>query len=124
MVGGPMPSRLLPSAAHECQIVEEDAALAPTAEAALRAAGAPQVRFVEGPLTGGWPADAPFDVILPNELGGQLKPQGRLAAIFGSGPAGKAIVYRRIEGRLVGRPVFDAAAPVLPGFAAPAAFVF
>jgi len=112
--------------------LEEDAALAPTAEAALRAAGAPQVRFVEGPLTGGWPADAPFDIILfqgttevvPNELGGQLKPQGRLAAIFGSGPAGKAMIYRRIEGRLVGRPVFGAAAPVLPGFAAPVAFVF
>jgi protein-L-isoaspartate(D-aspartate) O-methyltransferase len=112
--------------------LEEDAALALTAEAALSAAGAPQVRFVEGPLTGGWPADAPFDVVLfegttevvPNELGGQLKPQGRLAAIFGSGPAGKAMIYRRIEGRLVGRPVFDAAGPVLPGFAAAAAFVF
>lgn len=112
--------------------LEEDTALARTAEAALSAAGAPLVRFVESPLTAGWPADAPFDVILfegatevvPNELGRQLKPQGRLAAIFGSGPAGKAMIYRRIEGKLVGRPVFDAAAPVLPGFAALPAFVF
>jgi protein-L-isoaspartate(D-aspartate) O-methyltransferase len=112
--------------------LEEDAALARPAEAALAAAGVRQVRFVEGPLPAGWPAGAPFDVILfegatevvPNELGDQLKPDGRLAAIFGSGPAGKAIIYRRIEGRLVGRPAFDAAAPVLPGFAAPAAFVF
>jgi protein-L-isoaspartate(D-aspartate) O-methyltransferase len=112
--------------------LEEDTALARTAEAALSAAGAPLVRFVESPLTAGWPADAPFDVILfegatevgPNELGSQLKPQGRLAAIFGSGPAGKAMIYRRIEGKLVGRPVFDAAAPVLPGFAALPAFVF
>jgi protein-L-isoaspartate(D-aspartate) O-methyltransferase len=112
--------------------LEEDAALARSAEAALAAAGTRQVRFVEGPLPAGWPAEAPFDVILfegatevvPNELAGQLKPHGRLAAIFGGGPAGKAMIYRRIEGQLVGRPAFDAAAPVLPGFAAPAAFVF
>jgi hypothetical protein len=37
---------------------------------------------------------------------------------------GKAMIYRRIEDHLVGRPVFDAAAPVLPGFVAPPAFVF
>jgi protein-L-isoaspartate(D-aspartate) O-methyltransferase len=112
--------------------LEEDAALARPAEAALAAAGTRQVRFVEGPLVAGWPAEAPFDVILfegatevvPNELGGELKPVGRLAAIFGAGPAGKAMIYRRIEGRLVGRPAFDAAAPVLPGFAAAVAFVF
>jgi protein-L-isoaspartate(D-aspartate) O-methyltransferase len=112
--------------------LEEDATLARLAEAALSAAGARRARFVEGPLTAGWPAEAPFDVILfdgatevvPNELGGQLKPQGRLTAVFGSGPAGKAMIYRRIEDQLVGRPVFDAAAPVLPGFAALPAFVF
>jgi hypothetical protein len=34
------------------------------------------------------------------------------------------MLYRLTEGRLVGRPIFDAAAPVLPGFAAPEAFVF
>lgn len=112
--------------------LEEDTALARLAETALATAAAPQVQFVEGPLPAGWPAAAPFDVILfegatevvPNELGAQLKPEGRLAAIFGGGPAGKAMVYRRIEGRLAGRAAFDAAAPVLPGFAAPAAFVF
>jgi hypothetical protein len=34
------------------------------------------------------------------------------------------MIYRQIEGQLAGRPVFDAAAPVLPGFVAPLAFVF
>jgi hypothetical protein len=34
------------------------------------------------------------------------------------------MIYRPIEGKLVGRPVFDAAEPVLPGFAAPPSFVF
>jgi hypothetical protein len=34
------------------------------------------------------------------------------------------MIYRPIEGHLVGRPIFDAAAPWLPGFAAPPVFVF
>jgi protein-L-isoaspartate(D-aspartate) O-methyltransferase len=83
-------------------------------------------------LTAGWPAAAPYDLILvdgaievvPDAFGCQLKPNGRLAAVFGRGPAAKAMIYRPIEERLVGRPIFDAAAPLLPGFAAPPAFVF
>jgi len=34
------------------------------------------------------------------------------------------MIYRLVEGQLVGRSIFDAAAPVLPGFAAAQAFVF
>jgi protein-L-isoaspartate(D-aspartate) O-methyltransferase len=47
-----------------------------------------------------------------------------MACVFGRAPIGKAMIYRMIEGHLVGRPIFDAAAPVLPGFAATPAFVF
>ncbi|MGA7789214.1 MAG: protein-L-isoaspartate O-methyltransferase [Xanthobacteraceae bacterium] len=112
--------------------LEEDTALAAMAEAALRAAGATNVTIAKGPLTGGYPAAAPYDIIFlngatevaPEVLGRQLKPGGRLACIFGGGPAGKATIYRMVEGRLVGRPIFDAAALVLPGFVAPPAFVF
>ena len=112
--------------------LEEDADLAQRAEAALAGAGAGQVTLVRGPLTAGWPAAAPYDLILldgaievaPDALGRQLTPNGRLAAIFGRGPAAKAMIYRSIEGHLIGRPIFDAAAPPLPGFAAPPAFVF
>jgi protein-L-isoaspartate(D-aspartate) O-methyltransferase len=112
--------------------LEEDADLAQRAEAALAATGASQVTLVRGPLTAGWPAAAPYDLILldgaievaPDALGRQLKPNGRLATIFGRGPATKAMIFRPIEGHLVGRPIFDAAAPPLPGFAAPPAFVF
>jgi protein-L-isoaspartate(D-aspartate) O-methyltransferase len=112
--------------------LEEDADLAQRAEAALAGAGAGQVTLVRGPLTAGWPAAAPYDLILldgaievaPDALGRQLKPNGRLAAVFGRGPAAKAMIYRSIEGHLIGRPIFDAAAPPLPGFAAPPAFVF
>ena len=112
--------------------LEEDADLAQRAKAALAGAGAGQVTLVRGPLTAGWPAAAPYDLILldgaievaPDALGRQLKPNGRLAAVFGRGPAAKAMIYRSIEGHLIGRPIFDAAAPPLPGFAAPLAFVF
>jgi len=62
--------------------------------------------------------------IVPETLGRQLKPTGRLACIFGHAPASKAMLYRMVEGQLVGRPIFDAGAPVLPGFVAPPAFVF
>jgi protein-L-isoaspartate(D-aspartate) O-methyltransferase len=47
-----------------------------------------------------------------------------MACVLGRAQAGKAMIYRMIEGHLVGRPIFDAAAPVLPGFAATPAFVF
>ncbi len=112
--------------------LEEDAGLARRANEALAAAGATGVRVVTGALTQGWPAAAPFDFILldgateiaPEQLGRQLKPDGRLACVLGRGPTGKAMMYRLVEGRLVGRPIFDAAAPVLPGFVAPPAFVF
>jgi hypothetical protein len=34
------------------------------------------------------------------------------------------MLYRLIDGNLSGRPVFDASAPLLPGFNKPPAFVF
>jgi protein-L-isoaspartate(D-aspartate) O-methyltransferase len=112
--------------------LEEDAVLASQAKAALAAVGVSGVTVVTGPLNAGWPGAAPYDVIfvngaaeiVPEAFGSQLKPDGRLACIFGRAPATKAMIYRISEGRLVGRPAFDAAAPVLPGFVAPPAFVF
>ena len=112
--------------------LEVDADLARQAKANLAAVGADKVEVVVGPLAAGWPAGAPYDVILlngatevtPETLGRQLKPDGRLLCVHGGSPASKAVVYYPAEGRLVGRPAFDAAAPVLPGFAAEPAFVF
>jgi len=112
--------------------LEEDAELARQAKAALAAVGAARIEVVVGPLTAGWPPEAPYDVILlngaaeiaPEALGRQLKPDGRLVAVYGRPPAAKGMIYHTIEGRLVGRPIFDAAARVLPGFVAPPTFVF
>ena len=113
--------------------LEEDATLARRAQEALSAGrGAANVTVAIGPLTAGWPAAAPYDLILldgateiaPEVLGRQLKPEGRMACVLGRAQAGKAMIYRMIEGHLVGRPIFDAAAPLLPGFAATPTFVF
>jgi protein-L-isoaspartate(D-aspartate) O-methyltransferase len=112
--------------------LEEDADLARQAKEALPAVGASNVQVVVAPLIGGWPRGAPYDAIflegsteiVPEVLGRQLKPDGRLLGVCGKGPATKATIYHVIEGQLVGRPIFDAAAPLLPGFKAPPAFVF
>jgi protein-L-isoaspartate(D-aspartate) O-methyltransferase len=112
--------------------LEEDADLPAAAKTALAASGVANAEIVIGSLTAGWATAAPYDVILlegaaevvPQMLGRQLKPEGRLVGVGGRPPAAKAMIYRVIEGSLVGRPVFDAAAVLLPGFSAPPSFVF
>jgi protein-L-isoaspartate(D-aspartate) O-methyltransferase len=44
--------------------------------------------------------------------------------VVGSGPVGKATLFQSVNGELGGRVLFDAMAPVLPGFARAPAFVF
>jgi protein-L-isoaspartate(D-aspartate) O-methyltransferase len=112
--------------------LEEDADLAAAAKEAIAAVGVSGVEVVLGPLAAGWSAGAPYDVILlggmteivPEVLGRQLKPDGRLLAVYGRPPACRATAFYLSEGHLIGRPLFDAAARVLPGFVAPPAFVF
>jgi protein-L-isoaspartate(D-aspartate) O-methyltransferase len=110
--------------------LEEDAALA--RQAADAVSGLPTAKVVTGPLARGWPGEGPYDVILlqgsaevvPPALFDQLKNGGRLICVLGRGPQGKAMFYRRAEIDFSGRPVFDAAAAALPGFAKPPEFVF
>lgn len=125
-------SAVLARLAGSVVALEEDAGFAGAAKKALAAVGAANVVVATGPLTEGWPAAAPYDFILlngateitPEALGRQLKPNGRLACVFGRAPAAKAMMFRLTEGRLLGRPIFDAAAALMPGFAAPPAFAF
>jgi protein-L-isoaspartate(D-aspartate) O-methyltransferase len=92
----------------------------------------PNVKIVTGPLPNGFAAEGPYDVIViegsaevvPAALFDQLGNGGRLVGVIGRGAEGKAMLYRRIDGDLSGRPVFDAAAAPLPGFAKPPEFVF
>jgi len=125
-------SAILGRIARSVVALEEDADLAGQALAALAGTGGSGVVVKQGPLAAGWPAAAPYDFILlngatevvPDVLGRQLKPGGRLACIFGRPPATKATLFRLAEGRLVGRPIFDAGAMLLPGFRAAPTFVF
>ena len=117
--------------------LEEDTALARQATDAMSWAGKswagpPNVKIVTGPLAQGCAGEGPYDVILlqgsaemiPPGLFDQLKNGGRLVGVLGRGPQGKAMCYRRVEADFSGRPVFDAAAAALPGFAKPPEFVF
>lgn len=111
--------------------LEEDAALARQATAAIAAAGFTNAKVAKGMLAQGYPPDAPYDLIViegsgemvPEALFDQLADGGRLLGILGSGP-GKAMLYRRTGGDVSGRPIFDAAAARLPDFAKPPQFVF
>ena len=123
-------SAVIARLAHTVVALEQDTRLAEQARANLAALGVRQAQVVTGPLPDGWPAQAPYDVIVlngacevaPKALLRQLKPGGRLVGVLGRGPAGKAMLYRAIGGECGGRPIFDAAAPLLPGFAQPAAY--
>lgn len=116
--------------AGEVVALESDASLAAEAERLL--AGTPGVRVVAGPLEGGHAAGAPYDVIVlegaaevvPPALFAQLKEGGRLVAVVGRGRSGRATVFVKSPGDVTGREVFDAASPVLPGFAKAPVFTF
>jgi len=62
--------------------------------------------------------------IEPQALRRQLKDGGRLVCVLGSPPGAKAMLYCRSGEDMGGRPIFDAAATVLPGFANPPVFAF
>jgi protein-L-isoaspartate(D-aspartate) O-methyltransferase len=125
-------SALLARLAGSVIALEEDEALARLARENLAAVGAVNATVVTGPLTQGWQGSAPYDVIfvngaseiVPHALARQLKEGGRLVAVVGRAPTGQAVVYRCVGGDISGWPIFDAAAPLLPGFAAPPVFVF
>jgi protein-L-isoaspartate(D-aspartate) O-methyltransferase len=124
-------SALLARLAHSVIALEEEEALVRAARENLKAVGA-DVTVAAGPLTQGWQGAAPYDVIFlngateiaPDALCHQLKAGGRLVAVVGRAPTSQAILYRSVGGDVSGWPIFDAAAPLLPGFAAPPAFVF
>jgi protein-L-isoaspartate(D-aspartate) O-methyltransferase len=106
--------------------LESDPALAAMAEAA----GVPTVL---GPLTAGWAAAAPYDLILfegaieivPPALVAQLAPGGRIAAVLRQAGVGRAFVGPlNAAGEAKGLPFIEMAAPALPGFARAAEFAF
>jgi protein-L-isoaspartate(D-aspartate) O-methyltransferase len=123
---------ILAKIASSVVALEEDAALAKAAAANLSAMGIGNAEIVTGPLAKGVPAKGPYDVIviegavetLPDTLADQLTEDGRLVSIVGTGRTGRGTLFRKTEKGFSGFPFFDAAAPLLPGFVKPPAFVF
>jgi protein-L-isoaspartate(D-aspartate) O-methyltransferase len=112
--------------------LESDPGMAGEAEALLAAHGVDNAVVQTGPLPEGDREHGPFDAILiegavevlPPALAAQLKPGGRIAAIFVEGTRGHARLGLSIDGGIAWRRIFDATAPVLPGFAVTKAFEF
>lgn len=110
--------------------VEEDEALAADAQRILSEEGVDNAVVVTGKLVGGAAKCAPYDVItvqggveiIPETVLSQLKEGGRIGAVFMDGAVGTAKVGYKTGGRMTWRPVFNAAAPILPGFQATRGF--
>jgi protein-L-isoaspartate(D-aspartate) O-methyltransferase len=109
--------------------VEEDPALAAFAREALEGTG---VELIEGPLERGHGDRAPYDLVLidgavefvPQEIVGQIKENGRLAAAILDNGVPRLSLGRR-AGPAFGTIAFaDVATAVLPGFAKPKTFTF
>jgi protein-L-isoaspartate(D-aspartate) O-methyltransferase len=114
--------------------LDEDEALLAAARAALAAAGVADVTLVRGKLREGWPAAAPYDLVLiegaaeevPPDLAAQVRvPGGRLVGVLAAGgPVGRAVLAEPSVGGLSFQPAFDCAAPLLPPLRRGRGFVF
>lgn len=112
--------------------VEDDADLAQEAQSALSVAGIDNVAVIEGVLAEGAAKHGPFDVIIlqggvetiPTTLLDQLNEGGRIGAIFMEGALGVVRIGRKINGQVMWKYTFNAAAPILSGFSKDKAFEF
>lgn len=105
---------------------EPDAEALALAEPALRQA------LAGASVSATRPADESFDAVLvsgacetaPESLFPLLRQGGRLIAVEGFGRSARVKLYQKSGGKVSGRPVFDAAAPILAEFRKAPAFVF
>jgi len=124
---------ILSRLAERVVAVESDVRLAGIARQRLQELAAGNVTLLEGHLEEGYPAGAPYEVIVfggavasvPEPIARQLAEGGRLVAVVksGAGP-GQAVLVTRTAGVLSHRPVFDAGVALLPGFVSTPGFVF
>ena len=112
--------------------VEEEGALVSAAEANLQSLGFDNVAILQGKTIDGLASEGPFDAILisggveevPEALNEQLNDCGRLVAVVMSGRMGQARLYERAGSHISECALFDAYAPILPGFTKTRGFVF
>ena len=109
--------------------VEEDPRLVARARETLAGTS---VEIVEGPLTEGHAAGAPYDFILidgavefvPDAIVAQLAEDGRLAAAMLDSGISRISIGRRGGSGFGMAPIADVASAVLPGFIKPRGFTF
>jgi protein-L-isoaspartate(D-aspartate) O-methyltransferase len=113
--------------------VEEDEAMVKGAEATLAALAIDNAAILNAPLAEGVAAEGPYDVIVvsggaiatdPTALYDQLAEDGRLIAIWASRGTGQVRLSVKSGDDVATRWVFDATAPILPGFEAKPSFAF
>jgi len=110
--------------------LEEDESIAAEAERRLAEQGVDNAAVITGQLVAGAVKHGPYDAIivegavehLPEDLLSQLNDGGRIACIFMEGRLGVARIGRKTAQGVVWRNVFNASAPVLPGFGKVAEF--
>lgn len=113
--------------------LEEDERLLSLARPALTAF-APGVSVTAGPLAAGWPAEAPYDLILlegavtappPNVVAQLRQEAGRLVMVLRtSGAPGQAALGEATRAGLQLRPAFDCSTPLIPSLVPPPRFAF
>jgi protein-L-isoaspartate(D-aspartate) O-methyltransferase len=112
--------------------LESDAALAQRAGAVLGELSIDNTAVVEGPLNAGWAKHAPYNIIyldgaveqVPAALTSQLADGGRMVGVLLDRGVGRATLWLKDAGAVSHRVLFDANVAPLPGFSAPARFVF
>lgn len=110
--------------------LEEDEAMADEAETILGNEGVDNAAVIAGPLLEGAPKHGPYDVIVfqgavedvPAAFTEQLRDGGRICAIFMEGALGVVRIGYKLDGVMNWRFIFNASAPILPGFEAKSAF--
>ncbi|MDE2603276.1 MAG: protein-L-isoaspartate O-methyltransferase [Bradyrhizobium sp.] len=118
--------------ASEVTATESESTLAAKARVALAELGMGKIAVQVAAAADGDPAHAPYDVIVlngateivPEILYQQLREGGRLVGIFATTRPPRATIVTHSHEDFGSRPLFDAAAPVLPGLDRRPVFVF
>jgi protein-L-isoaspartate(D-aspartate) O-methyltransferase len=119
--------------ARQVVAIDSDARLVEQATARLRVLGNGRATAITAPMVEGYPAQAPYDVVviegavahIPEAIERQVAESGRLVTVIQDGGGmGRAVLMTRTAGVLSHRPMFDAAAPLLPGFERAPSFQF
>jgi len=127
---------LLAGLASTIVALESDPVLFEQASKTLAALATDVATLVNCPLAGGYPAQAPYDVIVingavaevPQAILKQLADGGRLVTVVAYNHEiarlGQARLYRKVGHSVSSISLFEASAPVLPGFEFKPRFVF